>query len=216
MRGSLRMPGSSAWQHVFLEVGAYIVAAVQISGRALLGVLKYSKVLAGADGPGALIANLAESDRRVLVKTIRSRGWYPYSAYAGMLETIKVWPGLEHSDPLLDFGRWGLAHDAGSVLKILSVFSSVEGLVHRGFGSWGSFLWGRHCDTGEVFLADSGPKTGTMGLRGFPTISPAHCWMISGYLEAMGRSSGAPTLRMEKTRCIHRNDSCCEYRGEWD
>jgi len=49
----------------------------------------------------------------------------------------------------------------------------------------------------QVFLAGSGPKTGTMGLRGFPGISPAHCWMISGYLEAMGRSIGASSLRMK-------------------
>ncbi len=191
--------------------------AVQISGRALLGAIKYSKVLAGADGPGALFSNLTEGDRQLFAKTIRSGAWYPYSAYAGMLETIKAWPGLEgDSDSLLDFGRWALKHDAGSVLKILSVFSSVEGLVHRGFGSWGGFLWSRHCDAGEVFLADSGPKTGTMGLRNFPDISPAHCWMISGYLEAMGRIIGASALRMRKTRCVHRGDQCCEYRGEWD
>ena len=193
------------------------MSAVQISGRALLGGIKYSKVLAGADGPGAIIANLSEEDRRIFGRTIRSSGWYPYSAYVGLLETIKVWPDQGHdSDPLLDFGSWALNRDAGSVLKILSVFSSVEGLVHRGFGSWGGFLWRRHCDTGEVFLVDSGPKTGTMGLRGFPDISPAHCWMISGYLEAMGRAIGASSLRMKKTRCVHRGDPCCAYRGEWD
>ena len=192
------------------------MAAVQISGRALLGVLKYSKVLAGADGPGALVSNLAVDDRRVVANTIRGGRWYPYSVYAGLLETIKVFPGLGDSDPLLDFGCWALTRDVGTVLKILSVFSSVEGLVHRGFGSWGGFLWSLHCNTGEVFLADSGLKTGTMGLRGFPDISPAHCWMISGYLEAMGRATGASSLRMEKTRCVHRNDPCCEYRGQWD
>lgn len=192
------------------------MATVQISGRALLGVIKYSKVLAGADGPGALLSTLAEGERRIFVKPIRGGRWYPYRVYRKLLETIKVWPGLGDSDPLLDFGRWALAHDAGTVLKILSVFTSVDGLVHRGFGSWGSFLWSRHCDAGEVFLADSGPGTGTMGLRGFPGISPAHCWMISGYLEAMGRMAGAPLLRMEKTRCVHRGDPWCEYRGEWD
>ncbi len=192
------------------------MAMVQISGRALLGVIKYSKVLAGPDGPGVLVSNLAEHDRVVLASTIRGRKWYPYSVYAGMLETIKIWPDLGDSDPLLDFAYWGLERDAGSVLKILSVFSSVEGLVHRGFGSWGSFLWSRHCDVGEVFLADSGPKTGTMGLRGFPEISAAHCWLVSGYLEAMGRIIGATSLRMEKTHCVHRGDAHCEYRGDWD
>lgn len=190
--------------------------SAQISGRALLGVLKYSKHLGGADGPNALIAQLPAADRTSFAKSLRAAGWYPYTAYTGLLSAIDHWPDHESSDAMFDFGRWGLNRDAGTVLRILKVFSSVEGLVHRGFGSWGSFLWSRHCDSGEVFLADSGAKTGTMGLRGFPGISPLHCRLNCGYLQAMGQAVGAHLIRVTQARCVHRGDAHCEYRADWD
>lgn len=164
----------------------------------------------------ALLATLPAELRQTFGDRLRPAAWYPYAAYAGLLETIDSWPGTDQADALAAFGHWGLQRDAGNVLKILSVFSSVDALVRRGFSSWGGFLWGRHCDTGEVFLAESGERTATMGLRHFPNISPAHCRMTRGYLEAMGQAVGARSLRMLKTQCVHRGDEFCAYRGEWE
>ncbi|MEM7352560.1 MAG: hypothetical protein AAF657_17300 [Acidobacteriota bacterium] len=190
--------------------------AAQISGRALLGALKYAKVLGGEDGPSALISRLPTEELQLFSRPLRASAWYPYSIYGGLLRSIDGWPTTESDDPMRAFGRWGLQRDAGTVLRILSVFSSVEGLVQRGFGAWGAFLWNRHCNQGEVFLADSGEGTATMGLRGFPAIAKAHCRLTCGYLEAMGKAVGAHSIRMTHTLCVHRGDPHCEYRGEWD
>ena len=189
--------------------------AAQISGRALLGALQYAKVLGGEDGPGALLSRLSAEDRQSFSRPLRASAWYPYSAYSGLLLSIDKWPDHDSSNPMRDFGRWALQRDAGTVLKILRVFSSVEGLVHRGFGAWGAFLWNRHCDRGQVFLADSGDHTATMGLRDFSDISPAHCRLTCGYLEGMGQAVGADAIRVTQTLCVHRGDAHCEYRGEW-
>ncbi len=188
-------------------------------GRAILGALEYAKTQGYLQDVQGWIRGLPTETKLAFEQRIRASAWYPYSAYVALLDTLD--PELDPSDPAaaypgaVDFGLHALGRDATGVLRILSVFSSVEGLVHRGFGSWGNFLWNRHCDTGTVFLAETGDKMATMGLRAFPDISPAHCHLTIGYLQAMGQAVGAADIRMTKIRCVHRGDDSCQYRGEW-
>ncbi len=188
----------------------------QVQGRSIRGVLRYVKLSEFKGGIPALLEHLPSAVRPSFNQPIRAFSWYPYVIYSTLLETVDREMGDGNLSLLEDVGRFSLRADASTTLKILKVFSSVDTLVHRGFSSWGPYLWRHHCDEGSVTLLESSRGTATMGLEEFPNVAPAHCRVNLGYLEEMGRAVGAASIRMTKTECVHRGDSRCAYRGEWD
>lgn len=188
----------------------------KIRGRAILGVLSFLKSQPGANFLQATIDQLPDTTRSVFDRPIKASAWYAYDVYTALLAATDrhVAPAPDR-DLMAEVGFFGLGRDTRNVLQILRVFASVEGLVHRGFGSWGNYLWSRHCSSGTVVLADHGTKWATMGLEGFPEIAPAHCGLIRGYLEEMGRAVGATGIAMTEVECVHRGDARCAFRGAW-
>jgi hypothetical protein len=184
---------------------------VQISGRSFLGVFRFVQ---GEDFAGDLTHVLSEVDGEtvaLLRQRIRKSDWYPYKPYVELLRAMEaLQPGSVEECAAVSLRR-----DVASILQILRVFSSVDALVTRGFGSWGSFLWNRHCDQGRVFLTDRGPETAAMGVEGFPEIDPLHCRVVRAYLREMGRCVGAPEILVDEVCCVHRGDRLCEFRGRW-
>lgn len=187
----------------------------QVRGRSIRGVLRYVKRSGHPGGIPALLRHLPDAIRPAFAEPIRSFTWYPYPVYSGLLETVDREMGAGDLSLMEAVGAFSLRADAGTTLKILGVFSSVDALVHRGFSSWGPYLWRHHCDRGSVTLIDSAQGTATMGLEEFPDIAAAHCRLNVGYLAEMGRAVGAADIRMIKTECVHRGDARCAYRGEW-
>jgi hypothetical protein len=183
----------------------------KVSGRTILGLFRFVKSEAFSGELPEVLAKLSGTSREVLWQPVRKSAWYDYRIYRELLEV------LEETSPgaVRTCGAVTLRWDTASILKILRVFSSVDALVTRGFGSWGSFLWQRHCDAGRVFLMGHGPGTASMGLAEFPDISPHHCTLNLGYLEEMARAVGAWNIEVEHTRCVHRGDAVCEYLGRW-
>lgn len=187
----------------------------KIRGRALLGILKYLKETGhGAEIPAILTAMPADA-RTIFDQPIRASSWYPYPTYDALLVALDQLLGAGDLGSLAVVGRYSLRKDASNILAILRVFASVEALVHRGFGSWGSYLWSRHCSRGNVSLGEHGPGYATMKLSDFPDISRAHCRLNVGYLEEMGRAVGASPISMTEVRCVHQGDPVCEYLGDW-
>jgi hypothetical protein len=183
----------------------------KISGRAILGLFRFVKSDAFPGDLSALLAQLPATTREVLFRPVQKAAWYDYTIYRDLLAGLEAMaPGAARQCGAVTL-RW----DAASILKILRVFSSVDALVTRGFGSWGSFLWSRHCDGGRVYLVDHGPGTAAMGVADFPDIAPLHCSISVGYLEEMGRLVGAEDIQVEHSRCVHRGDPLCEFRGVW-
>lgn len=181
----------------------------QIKGTALRGLLKHAREGGHPGGiPGALAALPAPS-RGVFAQRILASGWYPYAAYADLLEALVGSTG-DRSAHLRELGRWLAAQDAGTTFKVVALFASVETMLQRS-----SLFWTRHCDAGVFETVDVQKGSGAGVLRDFPDVSPLHCTLLTGWIEGMGEAAGAQRATVEKVRCVHRGDAWCEYRGRW-
>ena len=49
----------------------------------------------------------------------------------------------------------------------------------------------------------------------FPEIDAAHCLLIEGWLEGLGKALGAVGMASRQVRCVHRGDPICEFEGKW-
>jgi predicted hydrocarbon binding protein len=180
----------------------------QIKGTALRGLLKLAKDGGHPGGIAGALATLPPPLRAHFDHRILASAWYPYEAYAGLLEVLT--PARDSEAHLHQLGRLLASFDAGTTFKIVALFASVEKMLTRS-----SLFWTQHCDTGSFDTVEMGKGSSVGQLRGFPDVSPHHCRLLNGWIEGMAEAAGANTARSEKTRCVHRGDPCCEYRGSW-
>lgn len=182
----------------------------QIKGAAILGTLKYVKEKKLSGGVEALVAELARGDQKVFDERIRSFTWYPYRAYAGLLDALDRKLGGARYELMPQVGLYTAQEDSRGMLKaMLTLFSPEKSLTQSGY------FWRKHCDAG-VFEATH-VKTGraTAELREFPEVSAAHCHLLAGWLEGMGIAMGARDGVVNKTACVHRGDTLCRYEMRW-
>lgn len=183
----------------------------QIKGTAILGTIKYIKEQDSAGGVEALVAGLDPSVRSVFDERIQSLLWYPYPAYAGLLEAVDRELGRDDLTLMPELGRFAAEADIRGFWKaMVSLFSPRRILTQT------DYFWRKHCDTGVFEATDVAPRSGAVELRDFPAVSPAHCRLLIGWLNGIGLAIGAKNEVVEKTACVHRGDSCCRYEMWWD
>lgn len=182
----------------------------QIKGMALRGSLKYVKESNHPGGIDGVLAELPAAVQPIFARRILTGDWYPYEAYAALLTVIDRRLGRGDLSLMPQLGHYAVRQDSRGVLKIISIFGSVQQLVGRS----GAF-WGRYCDAGQFTDVESGEKRVVMALRDFPTIAPQHCHLMIGWLEGLALAVGARAAKVVKTRCVHRGDEECRYEGTW-
>ncbi len=181
----------------------------KVKGAAIRGVLKYVKSSGLTGGIGSVVAALPVEARTAFEAPILVSHWYPYQAFAALLEELDR--RFEHEKDLFhQYGRWSARQDAGTIFRLVSVFASVERLLPMS-----TLFWSRHCDSGR-FETTQVQKGGGVGLlRGFPEIHPLHCRLLTGWIEGMVTVVGAGEVHVQHTRCVHRGDELCEFTGTW-
>ena len=180
----------------------------QIKGTALRGLLKHAKDSVPGGVP-ALIAALPERSRGVFDHRVLASSWYPYQAYADLLEGL-AGGARDRAAYLHELGRHLAVQDAGTTFQVVALFASVETMLQRA-----SLFWTRHCDTGRFETLETAKGSGVGALRDFPGVSPLHCTLLTGWIEGMGEAAGASEATTEKVKCVHRGDPWCEYHGRW-
>ena len=182
----------------------------QIKGAAIRGTLKFVKQSGFAGGIPAIIAKLPPDVRPIYDTKILSADWYPYAAYSSLLSVVDREVGRGDLSLMPQLGHFAVRQDVSSVLKIVSIFASVEKLLSRG-----TFFWSRTCDRGRVEVVEPGGHQTVIALQDFPDVAATHCHVLIGWLEGLALAVGAKSARVVKSRCVHRGDDRCEYRGDW-
>lgn len=182
----------------------------QIKGFAIRGLLKYVKESDLTGGIPEVLAHLPADARPSFEAPVDEREWYPYAAYAGLLQAVDRAVGGGGDAHYRRLGLYAAEQDVNTLFKIIAVFSSVEKLLQRSV-----VIWRRYCDTGAFVTAEVSRGRGTGILRDFPGVAPEHCRLLVGWVEGMALAAGAKTVSVEKTLCVHRGDSHCEYQGTW-
>jgi predicted hydrocarbon binding protein len=182
----------------------------QIKGTAIRGALKFVKQSGHPGGIPAVLAELPPAEKAVFQSRILTASWYPYEVYAALLAVVDRRLGRGDLTLMKELGRHAVRQDAGTVLKIISIFTSVEAVHARG-----AMFWSRYCDTGELQVIESSPNRVVDALVGFPGIAPQHCELTTGWVEGLALAVGAKTATVRQTRCVHRGAERCELEGTW-
>jgi hypothetical protein len=180
-----------------------------IKGFAIRGLLKSVKERGGSIA--AVIAALPEAERASFARPIVASAWYPYAAFAALVRAIDRIQGKGDLTYARELGRAAAGRDLGGTFRIISAMASPRFLVERGH-----MFWGKYCDAGTLRLKMREDRLFDARLEGLPEIDEAHCLLIEGWLEGLGKALGAVGMVSRQTRCVHRGDAVCEFEGRWN
>jgi predicted hydrocarbon binding protein len=181
----------------------------RVKGFALRGLLKSVKDSGGSIP--AVLAALPEAERAAFARPIVTSEWYPYAAFAALVRAVDRIQGKGDLTYARELGRSAAARDLGTTFRIISTVASPKFLIERG-----AMFWSKYCDAGSLRLDASRDKFFSARLEGFPEIDAAHCLLIEGWLEGLGKALGAVGMASRQVRCVHRGDPICEFEGKWD
>lgn len=182
----------------------------RIKGFAIRGLLKYVKESGHPGGIAALLERLPEPAAGHFRTKILSSRWYPYEAFLGPLHAIDRELGEGDLGLMPEVGLFSGRQDAGSIFRFVAALSSIEAIVSRA-----GTLWQRYCDSGRFEVVELERGRLHLALEEFPGIDRAHCALIAGWIEGLGRAVGAREPAIEQLRCVHRGDPRCEFAGTW-
>lgn len=180
----------------------------RVKGFALRGLLKSVKDSGGSIP--AVLAGLPEAERTTFARPIVTSEWYPYAAFAALVRAVDRIQGKGDLSHARELGRSAAARDLGTTFRIISAVASPKFLIERGH-----MFWSKYCDTGSLRLDASRDKFFHARLEGFAEIDAAHCLLIEGWLEGLGKALGAVGMATRQVRCVHRGDPICEFEGSW-
>jgi hypothetical protein len=181
----------------------------RVKGFALRGLLKSVKESGGSIP--AVIAAVPDADRATFDRSIVTSEWYPYPAFVGLVRAIDRIHGKGDLLHARELGRAAAARDLGGTFRIISAVASPRFLIERGH-----MFWSKYCDAGLLVLTANNERLFSGRLEDFREIDRAHCLLIEGWLEGLGKALGAVGMQTRQVRCVHSGAPACEFEGKWE
>ena len=181
----------------------------EVKGAVLRGILKDVKEECSGGISGLLDLLPDEIRTTTLAVKVFHSTWYPYRAFAALLEGYAALIATDDPTIFREIGDRTAERDANTLLKVYASISSPIRLADVSARVWSQRF--RNAGTGVV---EKDERSFRLTISGFPDIHPLHCELLTGY----GRSTGLRSTKTFSTvhdRCVHRGDADCSFLSQW-
>ena len=182
----------------------------QIKGAAVRGLLKFVKSSKLPGGIERVTTELPNHVLPVFERQILTGDWYPYEAYAELLDVMTRIHGNGDDRFVETLGRYAARQDLGGIFKVITVLASIPRILETA-----SHLWGRYCDTGTFDIVSIEEGKGVGRITDFPNITRNHSILLNGWIEGVGLAAGAKTANVSLMRAVYLGDDHCAYQMRW-
>jgi uncharacterized protein (TIGR02265 family) len=183
----------------------------QVKGTAVQSSLRYVRERFGEPALEAVVAALPESDRRSLGHGVLASSWYPMETFLRFMQEAERQLGSREKDLVRMMGRASCEYGVTGVYRVFFKVGSPEFIISRAARVFSSYY-----DSGELRIAESGPRRAVAELDGLEGGAPQFCERIFGWMQRTLEMAGAKNLRSAHTSCVHRGDPVCRFEGDWD
>ena len=181
----------------------------ELKGTILRGMLRDAK----ENFPGG-IDQLMQGVDPAIVEThfatnIIHGSWYPYEAFAALLEAYSKAPGFAGPNAFVDLGKRMAERDLTSLLKVYAMVASPLRLAEVP-----QKVWSQRFRNAGTCRTEKEETSFRFTITGFPGIHRLHCQLLTGY----GLDTGlrkAKSFATVHDRCVHKGDSVCSFLSTW-
>jgi hypothetical protein len=183
-----------------------------VSGRALLGLLAFAKGRGGKAAIDEIVGKLGAPASAVFAERIQPLGYYPYATYIELLYALKLRYGAPNEAFFRRLGATAGDRDLGTMFKIYVALASPERLIRSCSRVWSSY----YRDAGTMTAIAWEPNDTRLRIEGFPSMDPAHCELMEGWMIAtMARIGVIVNDDARETACTSRGAPHHEFACTW-
>jgi hypothetical protein len=157
---------------------------------AFLGILKELRRRFGSDRVGAAMPGWGDAVAKVTRERIGRSEWYPYVAFGQLLVGAERELGEGKGTLCRELGGAAAKSDLSGAFAVLKLLASPRHLI----GSC-ERVWPRYYrDAGRMEAVATRPERTVLRIHGFPSMVPAHCRMMEGWMIQAMAVLGAKVL----------------------
>ncbi|HET6582188.1 MAG TPA: hypothetical protein VFG69_02050 [Nannocystaceae bacterium] len=179
---------------------------------AFLGVLAGLRAAEDPERVTAAMRGWGEAIATVSAERIVRTEWYPYEAFAQLLEGADRDLGDGKGALCFELGVAAAKSDLRGAFAVLKLLASPQHLI----GSC-ERVWPRYYrNAGRMIAAATRPENTVLRILDFPTMSPAHCRMMEGWMTSAMAVLGATVLPGAGEReCAAKGGKHHEFACAW-
>lgn len=183
---------------------------IQVKGSLVVTRPNYVQQKWGAEAWQRVLQGVSPETRALMTGTVLPFRWYPYVHALEVDRRIIEGPMDGQPELMKDFGSWIAKHDLASVYKILFKLGTPGFILKRANIAYSTFVRG-----GTMQSQLDTPTSGTLTLRG--CVFPAYfCrYGLAGWMTGGLEMSGARSVSVEHTQCVHDGADLCHWAVSW-
>ena len=183
-----------------------------VRGMAFLGVIRFVKE---RGAPGALEQIVAQSPpatQQALETRINGLSLYRYEAFAGFLESVAQFMGEGDPNSCQALGQLAARHDLDTIFRVYAEKPAPRKMIKAC-----TPIWGMYTDhAGRMEAVSVEPENTVLRIYDFPTMHPAHCRLMEGWMVAAMDVVGVQILPgAGETQCMSRGGPYHEFSCQW-
>ncbi|MDP3939123.1 MAG: hypothetical protein Q8R92_13445 [Deltaproteobacteria bacterium] len=164
----------------------------------------------GANAWLEILGDLKPATREVFTGSLLASCWYPYDAYAEVLDLIVRRHLGGRPEAARDIGANDLEQSLNTVYRFLYRAGSPAFIIRMS-----SLLWRSYFNVGRMVVVDSGAEHARVRIEEFMPPSKAVCWDIFGSMCRGLELSGARDVEARHTECPLNGDAFLGYEATW-
>jgi hypothetical protein len=192
------------------QIGA---APPLVKGTAFLGIFRYLK--ARPDGAQLLpkvIGALPPEIRKHFEHKIFAVADYPYPVFVAFIRQVDKTAGRGDLALCRELGKHSAKLDIESVYMLYKKRAKPEDLSRDSGVIWKSY----YANAGTMKTEDISPEHTVVRIYDFPTMDPAHCRLMEGWMtQAMIEAGASPLEELREVKCTSSGGPYHEFVGSW-
>jgi hypothetical protein len=188
-------------------------AAPLAKGTAFLGVFKYLKSRpSGEEILKKVMATLAPEIRKHFERKVFAVADYPYPVFIAFLRQVDQTAGKGDLTLCRELGKFSAHLDIESVYNLYKKRAKPEDLSRDSSVIWKSY----YTNAGTMKTEDISPEHTVVRIYDFPTMDPAHCRLMEGWMTQAMIEAGAMALtELREVKCPSSGGPYHEFIGSW-
>ena len=164
----------------------------------------------GEEGWLTVYGDLKPQSREVFSRPLLASAWYPYFAYAELLDIIVQRFFGGNIERAREVGAHDLEKSLNTVYRMLYKAGSPAFLIRMS-----SLLWRSYFNVGRMVVEDSGRGFARVRIEGFTPPLEAICWDIFGGMCRGLELSGASDIKATHSECPLKGGAVMRYEATW-
>jgi hypothetical protein len=179
----------------------------EVSGKAFLGVIAYVKGMYGQKELNEIVAKSGAVTEQVFSEKIEMLKWYPYEAFAQLLETMQARFGNGDPNYCRILGTLAGGKDLASTFAVYQSKKNPERFA-RSCG----FIWSAYYrNAGEMVCVSYSHQKAVVRINNFPHMNINHCRVMEGWINVTLTTLGFKVKNYQETQCMCLGGSCHEF-----